>query len=158
MGGRVVHLGEAEALVVVVRDGEALEEVRELAQDVQERLVPRLEEGGVPGAGPAGELVAFLSRWSAFDHLLSLANTYGFGVRESGLVDVEHAEEIGTQIGEDEEVTGGVQNGLVRAGHVLGVGLGLGVGREELGRELSDGPRVGDVVRVNATSGAASRC
>ncbi len=61
VGGGVVDLGEAEALVVVVGDGKALEEVRELGHDVQERLLARLEEGGVPGAGPAGKLVALLS-------------------------------------------------------------------------------------------------
>ncbi len=66
VGGGVVDLGEAEALVVVVGDGKALEEVRELGHDVQERLLARLEEGGVPGAGPAGKLVAFLSALLAF--------------------------------------------------------------------------------------------
>ena len=66
VGGGVVDLGEAEALVVVVGDGEALEEVRELGHDVQERLLSRLEEGGVPGASPAGKLVAFLSALLVF--------------------------------------------------------------------------------------------
>jgi len=63
VSGGVVNLSEAEALVVVVGDGEALDQVRELADDIQERLRLGLEEGGVPRAGTAGKLVAFLQRW-----------------------------------------------------------------------------------------------
>ena len=65
VGGGVVDLGEAEGLVGVVGDGEALEEVGELAGDVEKGLVSGFEEGAVPGAGSTGKLVARLYGWLA---------------------------------------------------------------------------------------------
>ncbi len=60
MSGRVEQACEGESLVAVVGDGEALEEVRELADDVEIRLSPGLEEGSVPRTSSTGELVAWL--------------------------------------------------------------------------------------------------
>ena len=165
VGGGVVDLSEGETLVVVVGDGKALEEVRELGHDVQERLLARLEEGGVPGAGPAGKLVAFLSALSVFRFRISAtcrcikrAGTYRFGVSQSCLVHVEHAQKIGTQIREDKEVSSGVENGFVRAGRVLGCRPGFSVGGEQLGLDEGDRQRVGNVVCVDAASLTTSGC
>lgn len=59
VGGRVVDLLEAQA-VLAVGDLEADDEVLQLGDDVQERLVAGLEEGGVPRADAALELVRLL--------------------------------------------------------------------------------------------------
>jgi hypothetical protein len=45
-------------------------------------------------------------------------NTYRLSVLQSRLVHLEDTEEIGAQVGEDEEIAGGIKNGLVRAGLV----------------------------------------
>ena len=71
---------------------------------------------------------------------------------------MEHAEEIGTQIREDEEVSGGVKNGFVGAGRVLGCRPGFSVGGEQLGLDEGDRRWVGNVVRVDAASLTTNAC
>lgn len=57
MSGFAVDLGEAKALIGVIGDGEHLEGVCNLVDEIEVSLVSSLEEGGVPGAGSAGKSV-----------------------------------------------------------------------------------------------------
>lgn len=54
--GGVVDPGEGEAVVIIVSDGEALEHVRKLANEVEESLVARLEESAVPRTSATVEI------------------------------------------------------------------------------------------------------
>jgi hypothetical protein len=60
VGVSAVNLGEGEALIVVVSDGEALDEVGELADDVEVGVPAGRVEGAVARAGATLKLVARL--------------------------------------------------------------------------------------------------
>ena len=55
MSGLAVDLGEAKTLVGVVGDGEHLEGICDLVDEIEVSLVSSLEEGSVPRTGSAGK-------------------------------------------------------------------------------------------------------
>ena len=83
-----------------------------------------------------------------------IGDTYRVSGLQRLLVHLENTQEVCTQIGEDEEVARGVEDGLVRAGLVLR--FGEAVGRDGVNPGLDDRNRggIGNVESVNAASGA----
>lgn len=80
------------------------------------------------------------------------SGTHQLSVLQGLLVHLEDPEEVGAQVGEDEEVAGGIEDGLVRTGLGLGILAALGRLREGLGAEGPNVGRVADVVGVDAAS------
>lgn len=88
-----------------------------------------------------------------------MGDTNRLGVFQRLLVHLEHTNEIGAEIGEDEEVPGGIKNGFVRAG--LGLlrpcGVCGGVG-EDVGLNRRNGRRIGNVEGGDTASLAVDKC
>lgn len=82
-----------------------------------------------------------------------------FSHLQRGLVNLEDAEKIGAQIGEDEELASGVENGLMRASLFLGFFAGSGGRyRKRLAVKRRNGRGVGKIESVDGTSAARNVC
>ena len=137
MGAREIEVGEAQRLVGVVGDGIGGHLVGQLVDEVEVGLAAEHDEDGVARATAGGR-----------DE-----GRHG-GPGQCGLVHAEDADEVGTQVGDDDEVACGVGDGLVRVRRLLALGVGTRLGELPL-VALDEGERLG-VRLVRRQSGAGA--
>lgn len=92
------------------------------------------------------------------DNYVAQGFTYLLGVLQSRLVHLEDTDKIGTEIREDEELSGGIQDGLVRPGLLLRRSSAVITAGEDLGHEGLDCRGVGNVESVNTATSTKFTC